>query len=190
MTSAPSSPHTTATRTPERVGPGRMSRRTLLGSVALLAALTLFPISLEGAAASAAPPVTVGWSTLKTLKSDAPASQPSPARDLQGKRVAIPGFMVPLEDDADNVTEFLLVPYAGACIHVPPPPPNQIVHVLMNGGSKVKMSFVDPIVVTGTLKISTVKSPYGDVSYDLAAETVTPYTGERKPLAGSRPPPS
>ena len=40
--------------------------------------------------------------------------------------------MVPLEDDLDVVTEFLLVPYAGACIHVPPPPPNQIVYVKMD----------------------------------------------------------
>ena len=128
---------------------------------------------------SAATPgaVVVGWSTLKTLKADAPPDAASPARQLQGKRVAIPGFMVPLEDDADAVTEFLLVPYAGACIHVPPPPPNQIVHVLMHSSGKVKMSFIDPIVVTGTLKISTVKSPYGDVSYDLAAESVAPYTG-------------
>ena len=130
--------------------------------------------SLLAATPSAVP---VGWSTLKTLKTDAPADAASPARQLQGKRVAIPGFMVPLEDDAENVTEFLLVPYAGACIHVPPPPPNQIVHVLMQRGGKVKMSFIDPIVVTGTLKISTVKSPYGDVSYDLAAEAVAPYTG-------------
>ena len=145
--------------------PGRL----LLGVM-----LSLCPLALHGAPPA---PVTVGWSTLKTLKSDAPPTAPSPARELQGKRVAIPGFMVPLEDDAEDVTEFLLVPYAGACIHVPPPPPNQMVHVLMRGGSKVKMSFTDPIVVTGTLKIGDVQSPYGNVSYDLSAETVTPYTG-------------
>ncbi|MFP3457944.1 DUF3299 domain-containing protein, partial [Psychrobacter sp. SIMBA_152] len=48
---------------------------------------------------------------------------------LDGKKVRIPGYVVQLEGDADNVTEFLLVPYFGACIHVPPPPPNQIIHV-------------------------------------------------------------
>ncbi len=116
---------------------------------------------------------TVGWSTLKMLTSSTPPS--SPVRQLQGKRVSIPGFMVPLEDDAQQVTEFLLVPYAGACIHVPPPPPNQMVYVQLVHGGKAKMSFTEPIVVTGTLKITTVKSPYGDVSYNLDGETVKPY---------------
>ncbi len=119
--------------------------------------------------------ISVNWQTLKTLTSA--TAQNVPARQLDGKRVAIPGFMVPLEDDAEKVTEFLLVPYAGACIHVPPPPPNQMVHVLVARGGKVPVSFTDPIVVTGTLRISTVPSPYGSVSYDLAAESVTSYTG-------------
>lgn len=110
---------------------------------------------------------------LKTLTSSTTGS--SPAWQLQGKRIAIPGFMVPLEDDAQEVTEFLLVPYAGACIHVPPPPPNQMVYVKLIHGGKAKMSFTEPIVVTGTLKISTVKSPYGDVSYNLDGESVKPY---------------
>lgn len=116
---------------------------------------------------------TVGWSTLKLLTASTPAS--SPVRQLQDKRVSIPGFMVPLEDDAQEVTEFLLVPYAGACIHVPPPPPNQMVYVKLIHGGKAKMSFTEPIVVTGTLKITTVKSPYGDVSYNLDGESVKPY---------------
>lgn len=121
-------------------------------------------------------PVTVNWQTLKTLTSAASA-QKSPAFALEGKEVSIPGFMVPLEDDDNEVTEFLLVPYAGACIHTPPPPPNQMVYVQMGHNSKVKMSFVDPIVVTGQLKISTIVSPYGDVSYTLTGENVKPYGG-------------
>lgn len=137
--------------------------------------MTGFALLLLGSLLYAADaPTTVNWQTLKTLNSAAPG-QKSAALDLQGKRVSIPGFMVPLEDEANEVTEFLLVPYAGACIHVPPPPPNQIVYVKMNQNSKVKMSFVDPIVVTGQLKISTVVSPYGDVSYSLTAENVKPY---------------
>ena len=99
----------------------------------------------------------------------------SPVRQLNGKRVSIPGFMVPLEDDAQEVTEFLLVPYAGACIHVPPPPPNQMVYVQLTHGRKAKMSFTEPIVVTGILKITNVKSPYGDVSYNFDGEAVKPY---------------
>ncbi len=131
-------------------------------------------VLLTGAALAASPsaPVQVGWSTLKTLTS---AKAPSPARDLDRKMVAVPGFMVPLEDDADQVTEFLLVPFAGACIHVPPPPPNQMIYVKLKPGKKAKMSFTEPIIVSGQLHVATVQSPYGDVSFNLDGESVKPY---------------
>ena len=118
----------------------------------------------------------VTWQTLQTLNVSVPESQQKvTVLQLAGKRVSIPGFMVPLEDDLDHVSEFLLVPYAGACIHVPPPPPNQIVYVKMNKSAQVHVTFTDPILVTGTLQISTVQSPYGAVSYDLSGESVTGY---------------
>ena len=132
-------------------------------------------VLLTGAALGAPPavaPVQVGWSTLKTLTS---ARGPSPARDLDRKMVAVPGFMVPLEDDADEVTEFLLVPFAGACIHVPPPPPNQMIYVKLKPGRKAKMSFTEPIIVSGQLHVATVQSPYGDVSFNLDGDAVKPY---------------
>jgi uncharacterized protein len=143
-------------------------RRSILASAWAVGAAVLI--------AAAPPPVTVNWQTLQTLNFTIPQSQQKAAAlQLDGKRVSIPGFMVPLEDDLDQVTEFLLVPYAGACIHVPPPPPNQIVYVKMNKNTKVQVTFTDPIMVTGTLRISTVQSPYGDVSYDLSGESVVPY---------------
>jgi hypothetical protein len=123
----------------------------------------------------AAPPpaaLTVTWSTLKTLNSAQPSS---PARDLNNKLVSVPGFMVPLEDDADQVTEFLLVPFAGACIHVPPPPPNQMIYVKLRRNQKVAMSFTEPIVVVGQLHVATLQSPYGDVSFNMDGDTVQPY---------------
>jgi uncharacterized protein len=153
----------------------RQSRRTLPMTAPRLAASCLL---LCGALVlcGADTPVTVSWGQLQTLNSDLPlAKQTAAALQFDGKMVSIPGFMVPLEDDADNVTEFLLVPFAGACIHVPPPPPNQMVYIKMNPTSKVKVTFVDPIVVTGVLKISTTTSPYGDVSYNMAGIVVKPY---------------
>ncbi|GAA3765392.1 DUF3299 domain-containing protein [Terriglobus aquaticus] len=138
--------------------------------------LLLASFSLQGGAARAATPTAgvpqVSWSTLKTLTADA---KPSPAKALDRKTVAIPGFMVPLEDDAEQVTEFLLVPFSGACIHVPPPPPNQMVYVKLRGGKKAAMSFTQPIIVSGQLHVSTVQSPYGDVSFNMDGDSVKPY---------------
>jgi hypothetical protein len=114
----------------------------------------------------------VSWSTLKTLNSAQPNS---PASALNNKNVAIPGFMVPLEDDADEVTEFILVPFAGACIHVPPPPPNQMIYVKLTRNQKAKMSFTEPIIVTGHLHVTTVQSPYGDISFNMDGDAVRRY---------------
>ncbi|WP_413569771.1 DUF3299 domain-containing protein [Bdellovibrio sp. HCB117] len=91
---------------------------------------------------------------------------------LNGKGVKIPGFMVPLEDDQRDVVEFLLVPSPQACIHVPPPPPNQMVYVKMKKGTEVA---VGPIWVYGTLNLVTKKSMYGDASFELVGEAVEPY---------------
>ena len=124
-------------------------------------------------AAATPAPITVGWSTLKTLNS---TQTTSPARDLNNKLVSVPGFMVPLEDDADRVTEFILVPFAGACIHVPPPPPNQMIYVKLQHNQKAKMSFTEPIIVTGRLHVTTVDSPYGDISFIMDGDAVGPYT--------------
>ncbi|XGC81734.1 DUF3299 domain-containing protein [Bdellovibrio bacteriovorus] len=91
---------------------------------------------------------------------------------LNGKAVKIPGFMVPLEDDQKDVIEFLLVPSPQACIHVPAPPPNQMVYVKMKRGTEVA---VGPIWVYGTLNLVTKKSMYGDASFELVGEAVEPY---------------
>ena len=48
--------------------------------------------------------------------------------DLNNKRIKIAGYISPLAFDGDNVTEFLFVPYRGACMHVPPPPAIQIIY--------------------------------------------------------------
>ncbi|HCG90056.1 MAG TPA: DUF3299 domain-containing protein, partial [Alteromonas macleodii] len=69
---------------------------------------------------------------------------------FDGKRVKIPGFVVPLEGTAELTTEFLLVPYFGACIHVPPPPSNQIVYVKFEEGVRID-NIYDAIWVTGEL---------------------------------------
>jgi hypothetical protein len=92
---------------------------------------------------------------------------------FNGQKVRIPGFMVPLEDNSRKVTEFLLVPTPQACIHVPAPPPNQMVHVKVNGGG-IPTAF-GPIWVDGTFKIVTTKSIYGESAFEMVVDSVEPY---------------
>ena len=90
---------------------------------------------------------------------------------LDGQRVRIGGYVVPLDFDATKVKEFLLVPFVGACIHVPPPPANQIVYVRSEAGFDVKGSF-DPVWVTGRLNATQTFTGLAETGYSLEAETV------------------
>lgn len=69
---------------------------------------------------------------------------------LDGRVIRIPGYLLPLEFDGTGVREFLLVPYVGACIHAPPPPPNQIVHVSLASNFTTDELYT-PVWVTGSL---------------------------------------
>ncbi len=116
--------------------------------------------------------VEVDWRLLGQM--DYLAKKPSTElQQLDGKQVKIPGFMVPLEDNERKVTEFLLVPSPQACIHVPPPPPNQMVYVVMKKG--VEAAVGAPIWVYGDLKISTKRSKYGEVSFELSGDEIEAY---------------
>lgn len=110
--------------------------------------------------------VTVDWKKLRELNYQT-GKMSADIRRLNGKLVKVPGFMVPLEDEQDAVTEFLLVPYPQACIHVPAPPPNQIVHVKMKKGKKAKVYYYEPIWIHGVLKIEKASSIYAESSYTL-----------------------
>jgi uncharacterized protein len=97
---------------------------------------------------------------------------------LEGQAVRLPGFVVPLEEGKDGLREFLLVPYFGACIHSPPPPANQIIHVLPKSAAKGLRS-MDTVWVTGTLKTVRTDSFMGTASYRLEAAGVTPYSDRK-----------
>jgi hypothetical protein len=121
-------------------------------------------------------PVTLDWKTMASLNYRT-GEMPDALRKLNGAVVRIPGFMVPLEDTETRVTEFLLVPYFGACIHVPPPPPNQMAHVLMERNQVVAVNLWDPIWIVGVLTIENVESPYGMVGFQVTGERILPYDG-------------
>lgn len=97
---------------------------------------------------------------------------PSELEALDGKSVRVPGFMVPLEDNSKKVSEFLLVPSPQACIHVPPPPPNQMVLVRMEGGAEVAFG---PIWVYGTLQIKSKRHQFGESSFQMVGTRVEAY---------------
>ena len=96
-------------------------------------------------------------------------------QDMDGRSGRIPGFVVPLKTTDDmRILEFFLVPYYGACIHVPPPPPNQIIHVKYKEGFTLDALY-DPVWIEGTVKIERVENDIASSSYSMVAKEVTPY---------------
>jgi hypothetical protein len=98
--------------------------------------------------------------------------------ELNGKKVKIPGFIVPIEyDEAQNISAFFLVPYFGACIHVPPPPPNQIIFVTNAKGLKADMIY-NPFWIEGTLTTETMSHDLANSAYSIKADTISEYVYE------------
>ncbi len=91
-----------------------------------------------------------------------------------GQNVRLPGFMVPLEELPEGSKEFLLVPYFGACVHSPPPPANQIVHVVLDKPTK-RIRLMDTLWVTGVMSATQTDSHMGMASYRIDAKAVAPY---------------
>lgn len=94
---------------------------------------------------------------------------------MAGAAIRIPGYVVPLDETRGGLKAFLLVPYFGACIHSPPPPSNQIVHVVAISPMKGLRS-MDAVWVSGTLHAVRSESHMGASSYGMSAVKVEPYT--------------
>ena len=98
-----------------------------------------------------------------------------PVKELDGRYVKLPGFIVPLEsDNPGSLKEFLLVPYYGACIHTPPPPPNQIVYVTFDKAVDIE-SLYDPYWIVGTISTKPYMSGIADAVYRLSGERLEEY---------------
>jgi len=137
-----------------------------------------FDLPGSGFIAPSADPIDTDWRTLLGLNYR--TGQTTEALESRrGKSVRIPGFMVPFEDGMSGVNEFLLVPYFGACIHTPPPPPNQIVYVRMERGQRVEVNIWDAVYVEGVLDIESIESPYGTVGHQVLGSAVKPYGREQ-----------
>lgn len=98
---------------------------------------------------------------------------------LDGQSVRIAGFVVPLDRQGDQVSEFLLVPYFGACIHTPPPPSNQTILVIPDKPLK-GVKTMDAYWVSGTLKVAQGDSGLGKYGYQIRAQKLEPYQFKSK----------
>ncbi|HDY86264.1 MAG TPA: DUF3299 domain-containing protein [Methylophaga sp.] len=95
--------------------------------------------------------------------------------EYNDRKVRMPGFIVPITLDKDqNVTEFFLVPYFGACIHVPPPPPNQIIFSKLKTGIKIE-NIYEAYWVEGTLSTTLTENEMATSAYAFTVDKVVPY---------------
>ncbi|MEM6456503.1 MAG: DUF3299 domain-containing protein [Acidobacteriota bacterium] len=153
-----------------------MMKKLLLGALALLAIASVIVVprmpSMLGANANAADlsidATAIDWYMLAGLDPWSGEISTELAA-LDGQLVQLPGYVVPLEDDATKIPEFLLVPYVGACVHLPPPPPNQMVYVKMAPGTSVEVEWWgwDPVWIVGRLAITSYESPWGAVGFTM-----------------------
>jgi hypothetical protein len=134
-----------------------------------------------------------GWDPMKQLRATNPTSvaegsaaeialmremrvvlDNAPTRsELDGAKVKMSGYVVPLDPNRGQAREILLVPYFGACIHTPPPPANQIVHVVLPAPRALRT--MDMVSVSGSLRTKRLDSPAGTSGYWMRALTVEPY---------------
>jgi len=164
---------------------GSLSRRN---AIALLAGATILPragladavIDLDWEdllpkSQSAIPPVLNSL-----IEHDAPSlSSKQPAStgvrsDWNGMIVRLPGFIVPIDTVGTAVTAFILVPFVGACVHVPPPPANQLVFVTTPKPYE-SAGIYAPVNVTGMFGVSSMTTHLAQIGYALSAEKIEPF---------------
>jgi len=88
--------------------------------------------------------------------------------------VRLPGFIVPIDYEGSAVTAFILVPFVGACVHVPPPPANQLVFVTTPEPYEFSGLF-EPVNVTGMFGTSSMSTQLAEIGYALSAEKIEPF---------------
>jgi len=163
----------------------------------LLVAVAILGLSLTVHAAD--PPIDIQWGDLVPAGAPSPddvnallgihdpGDAPPPGQTqiddpevvtaYNDKTIRMPGYLVPLDFQSEGSKQFLLVPYFGACIHVPPPPPNQIVYVTTEEPYRSQGLF-EPVYVTGLFTVATTSTELADVAYALSAEDIEAFVYE------------
>lgn len=100
--------------------------------------------------------------------------------EFHQQKVRIPGFIVPLEYDSyQTITSFFLVPFFGACIHVPPPPPNQIIYASYERGIQLEVLY-DAFYISGTLHTELISNDMATAAYTMVVDDIVPYYEEEE----------
>lgn len=99
-------------------------------------------------------------------------------KSMEGQAIRVPGFIVPLAfNDSQEVTEFFLVPFFGACIHFPPPPPNQIIYVRSPEGF-LHEDMYTPFWISGVLEVGLTENETATSAYSMTLHKAQIYTEE------------
>jgi hypothetical protein len=112
------------------------------------------------------------WRVLRGLNARTGEITPQ-LKAYEGGNIKLAGYMVPFDDDDERVTQFLLVPIAGQCIHTPPPPANQLIMVEMTSGAKL-VDWNRRLSIYGVLEIESTDSPYGPSAFKITAVAARP----------------
>ena len=94
--------------------------------------------------------------------------------DWNGQVVRLPGFIVPIDFSGTGVTAFILVPFVGACVHVPPPPANQLVFVTTDTPYE-NSGLYEAVNVIGMFGVSSLSTELADIAYALSADKIEPF---------------
>jgi hypothetical protein len=94
--------------------------------------------------------------------------------DWNGKTVRLPGYMIPIDFSGTGVTAFILAPFVGACVHVPPPPANQLVFVTTDKPYESSGLF-EAVNVTGMFGTSSLATQLAEIGYALSADRIEPF---------------
>ncbi|SFR20127.1 DUF3299 domain-containing protein [Poseidonocella sedimentorum] len=125
--------------------------------------------------ATALPPQLQG--VVPHESSDLAAAQPvsnGVRTEWNGRIVSLPGFIVPLDYEGTALSAFILVPFVGACVHVPPPPANQLVLVTTPKPYESSGTF-EPVRVTGMFGTAASSTQLAEIGYALSADRIEPY---------------
>ena len=116
----------------------------------------------------------VSWDLLNELDYRT-GNIPDALAKFSGDWVHIPGYVVPLAGDyLEYISEFLLVPVYGMCIHIPPPPPNQMIYVKMETGFHYTQA-LNGVWLIGQLAIEEMTSEYGSAGFVMKNASILPY---------------